>query len=101
MERIEKVFWLSDDILGYMVTKAFSNERIFIFYSVSQKKEIYKKIEPYTKGVPSAYNFLSTTRVLLNNNKTIWYGSKYKDDGSDIYFQFYLYDLLPFDGTKQ
>lgn len=100
MERIEKVFWLSDDIVGYMITQAFSEEKIFVFYSVSQKREIHKKTEPYTKGIPAAYNFRSSTRVLLNNNKTIWYGSKYKDDKSDSYYQFYLHDKLPFDDTE-
>jgi hypothetical protein len=96
MERVEKVFWLSDDIVGYTIKQAFSEKRMFVFYSVSQKKELQKKIVEREEP----YNFISSTRVLLNNNKTIWYGSKYNDDESDIYYLLYLYDKQPFDGTE-
>ena len=91
MERIEKVFWLSDDILGYTIRQAFSRERLFVFYSVSEKRELYKKLSD-----EQPYNFNSSKRVLINNNKTIWYGLIFTDDERDIYYKFYVYDLLPF-----
>ncbi len=95
MERIEKVFWLNDDILGYTIRQPFSREWMFVFYSISEKRELYKGIDTSRPG-----NFGSSTRVLINNNKTIWYGSIHKEDESDIYYQFYLYDLLPFNGAE-
>lgn len=101
MERIEKVFWINDDILGYTICQPFSRARMFIFYSISEKKELYKAINSFTFGaLGSPYNFTSSTRVLLNNNKTVWHGSIYKDDESDVYYRFYLYDLLPFISTE-
>ena len=95
MERIEKVFWLSYDILGYTICKPLSKERMFVFYSISQKKELHRNTY---YGAP--YNFFSSTRILIDNNKTIWYEPIYKDDKSDMYYQFRIYDLLPFDGAK-
>ena len=96
MERIEKVFWLSDDILGYTIRQPFSDARMFVFYSISEKKELLKKI---CEGEP--YNFLYSGRILINNNKTIYYDDIYTEDESDMYYKFYIYDLLPFgEGTK-
>ena len=95
MERIEKVFWLSDDILGYTIRQPFSSARMFVFYSISERKELYKKISD-----DEPLNFNSSTRVLINNNKTIWYSSIYGDDESDIYYMFYLYDWKPFNSTE-
>ena len=95
MERIEKVFWVSDDILGYTVRQPFSWARMFVFYSISEKKELCKKICDKNAG-----NFFSSTRILINNNKTIWYDRIYKEDKSDMYYKFYLYDLLLFDGAE-
>jgi hypothetical protein len=100
MERVEKVFWINDDILGYTIRQPFSDARMFVFYSISEKRELYKRIEPFVRGFILPYNFTSSTRVLINNNKTIWFGSIYKDDESDAYYRFYLYDLLPFNGAK-
>ncbi|MCL2131420.1 MAG: hypothetical protein FWH36_03040 [Lentimicrobiaceae bacterium] len=101
LEQIEKVFWLNDDVLGYTIRQplSFSQARMFVFYSVSAKKELYKKASPFTgSGLP--YNFVSSTRILINNNKTIWYGFKHKDDESDIYYQFKLYDFQLLNGAE-
>ena len=92
MERIEKVFWLNDDILGYTIRQPLlPRERRFVFYSISEKRELYNQIDLSNPG-----NFSSSTRVLINNNKTIWTGGIYNEDESDIYYQFMLYDILPF-----
>ena len=95
MERIEKVFWLSDDVLGYTIQQPFSQARMFVFYSLSEKRELYSRIYD---GPP--YNFFSSTRVLINNNKTIWTDGIYKNDKSDIYYKFDIFDLLPFNGAE-
>ena len=95
MERIEKVFWLSDDIVGYIIRQAFSQERRFVFYSIAEKRELYDKIDSLFSG-----NFVSSTRVLINNNKTIWNGYIHNEDKSDIYYQFMLYGMQPLNGTK-
>ena len=101
MERIEKVFWITDDILGYTICQPYSRwARIFVFYSISEKKELYKKIELYPDDSGAPYSFVCSKRVLINNNKTIDIDSIYKDDESDIYCKFNIYDLLPFNGTK-
>lgn len=101
MERIEKVFWLNDDIIGYTICQPFSKwARIFVYYSISEKRELYKNIELYSDDSNTPYNFVTSTRVLINNNKTIAIDYIYKNDESDIYYMFYLYDLLPFNGTK-
>jgi len=101
MERIEKVFWINNDILGYTIRQPFLRARIFVLYSMSEKRELCKKNEPFLVGLNIPYNFTSSTRVLINNNKTIWFGSIHKDDESDIYYKFYIYDLLPFNnGTE-
>jgi hypothetical protein len=101
MERIEKVFWLSDDILGYTVRQPFSMAREFVFYSLSEKRELYKKIDPYVySGVSMCTNFVSSTRVLINNKKTIYYDYIYESDESDFYYEFFLYDSPLFNGTE-
>jgi len=101
MERIEKVFWLNEDILGYTVCQPFSQwARIFVFYSLSEKRELYKKIEFYSEGEDAAYNFINSTRILINNNKTIYHKARYEEDESNFYYEFRLYDMLPFFGTK-
>jgi hypothetical protein len=101
MERIEKVFWLSDDIVSYTICQPYSKwARIFVFYSVSEKRELYKKIELCPYGSNAPYNFVTSKRVLINNNKTIYIDYIYTDDESDAYYMFYLYDLLPFNDTK-
>lgn len=99
MERIEKVFWLSDDIVGYTIRQAFSTARFFVFYSISEEKELERKLVLNNDAI-TPYNFVSTGRILINNNKTIWRKFIYKDDESDFYYKFYIYDKLPFDGTK-
>jgi hypothetical protein len=101
MERIEKVFWLTDDILGYTVRQPFSKARMFVFYSLSEKKELYKKIDPYIySGIPMCTNFVSSTRILLNNNKTIYYDYIYENDESDFYYQFSLYNSPLFNSAE-
>ena len=101
MERIEKVFWLNDDILGYTICQPYSQRaKIFVFYSISEKKELYKRIELYPEGSKNAYNFVYSKRILINNNKTIDIDYIYKDDESDIYYKFNIYEFLPFNGTK-
>jgi len=101
MERIEKVFWLSDDIVGYTICQPYSRwARIFVFYSISEKRELYKKIELYPDGSNAPYNFVCSKRVLINNNKTIWYEDIYEDDESDFYYEFRLYNSPLFNSTK-
>ena len=102
LERIEKIFWLSDDVLGYTIRQPLSKERMFVFYSISEKKELYRGIDTYVySGIPMCTNFTSSTRVLINNNKTVWYGRIYNEDKSEMYYKFNIYDLLLFsNGTE-
>ncbi|MDR1181382.1 MAG: hypothetical protein LBL13_05350 [Bacteroidales bacterium] len=101
MERVEKVFWLTEDILGYIVRQPFSKARMFVFYSLSEKKELYKKIDPYIySGTPMCTNFVSSKRILINNNKTIYYDYVYENDESDFYYQFFLYNSPLFNDAE-
>ena len=93
LEMIEKVFWLSDDVLGYTVHLPLSRERMFVYYSISEKRELSKRIEPFTMGLNRPYNFISTPRILINNGKTIWHDFILKDDESDMYYKFCFYNM--------
>jgi hypothetical protein len=100
MERIEKVFWVNDDIVGYTICQPFSDARMFVFYSISEKRELARKIDFYS-DLSSPKNFLDSTRVLINKNKTIYYKTVYDKNKNNEYYHFLLYDLLPFnDSTK-
>jgi hypothetical protein len=101
LERIEKVFWFTDDILGYTIRQPFSEARVFVFYSFTEKREIYRKIDTYSySGIPMCTNFVSSTRILVYNNKTVWFDYIYENDQSDYYYEFSIYDGIPFIGAK-
>jgi hypothetical protein len=99
MERIEKIFWLSDDTLGYTIRQPLSRERMFVFYSVSEKRDLDKKMVLNDDNI-TPYNFTSSGRILINNNKTIWRELIYENDESDLYYMFCIFDKLPFNCTK-
>lgn len=100
MERIEKVFWLNDDIVGYTIRHPFSKARIFVFYSIKEKREIARQIEFYAANSVAPKNFIYTPRILINNNKTIDFNTVYDKDKNDFFFYILLYDILPANGTK-
>ena len=96
-EKIEKVFFISNDIIGYTIEQDnvdptygnshFKRDKIFVTYSLSQKKELSYMPTPFESIV--ARNFTSSGRILIKNNKTIHFDCYEKNE--KVYYRFNIY----------
>lgn len=91
-EKVEKVFFITDDIIGYTIAEKRSlSERTFVLYSISQRKEVFKSIDTF-EGHNMPYQFLSSYPVLIKNKKSINY-TYYVTNKENYNYMFYLYDM--------